>query len=430
MNVDRTIQPEIQEPENIDILHPVRSIMPNGVPLNVISAGTQDVVRMDLVFKAGSRQQSRKLQALFTNRMLREGTVSYSSVEIAEKLDFYGAWLELSTSAEHAFVTLYSLNKYFGETLDILKSIIKEPIFPEKQLNTVVKTNIQQYKVNSSKVDFIANRSFLNALFGEQHPCGRFAVEEDYKKINRDMLLEFYEAHYHADNCAIFLAGKVTDEIVNLVEPAFGLDGFGNVLPPAGGAKPQIVTTPKKRIFIERPDALQSSVKLGATTIHRTHPDYLKLRVLLTLFGGYFGSRLMSNIREDKGYTYGISSGLFTYLDTGIIAISTDTANEFVEPLIREIYYEIDKLQNEQVGEEELTVVKNYMLGETYRSYESAFSLSNAWIFVSTAGLGDDYFTQSVSAVKEVTPAELLDLAQRYLCKENLREIIVGKKIS
>lgn len=178
--MNRTLQPEIQELVQFNILPPVRTVMPNGVPLTIINAGEQDVVRVDILFGGGRWQQSQKLQALFANRMLREGSRKYTAAEIAEKLDYYGAWLELSSSAEYAYITLYSLNKYFAETLDVLESIIKEPLFPEKELGTVIDANIQQYQVNASKVDFLAHRSLLRALYGEEHPCGRYVEETDY----------------------------------------------------------------------------------------------------------------------------------------------------------------------------------------------------------------------------------------------------------
>ena len=191
--MDRTIQPEIQDLENLIVTLPMRTTLPNGIPLAVIKAGEQDVVRMDILFAGGRWQQTQKLQALFTNRMLREGSLKYTASEIAEKLDYYGAWLELSSSSEYAYITLYSLNKYFAETLEILESIIKEPLFPEKELNTVLDVNIQQYLVNSSKVDFLAQRSLLTALYGNEHPCGRLTEEKDYRLITPDVLREFYD---------------------------------------------------------------------------------------------------------------------------------------------------------------------------------------------------------------------------------------------
>lgn len=430
MSLNRKKQPAVSELDHVLISRPERSLMPNGVPLNIIRAGNQDVVRLDLIFEAGSWRQKHKLQALFTNRMLREGTLSYSSLGIAGRLDYYGAWLELANSPEYAFITLYSLNKYFNETLEVLESIVKEPLFPQKELNTVIETNLQQYQVNSSRVDFIANRALLTALLGNQHPSTRFANEDDYRKISPRMLMEYYEEFYHAENCSVYLSGKVNDNIILQVEKTFGIGGFGSHVPPLPRHLPEAVSQPGKRFFTERADAMQSSVKMGMTSILRSHPDYLKLRVLLTIFGGYFGSRLMSNIREDKGYTYGISSGMYFYPGTGMIVITTETGNEFVEPLVAEVYREIDKLQTELVAADELSTVKNYMLGEIYRSYESPFSLSDAWIFIETAKLDDDFFTASTDAVKTATPQELRNLASRYLCKESLKEIVVGKKIS
>ena len=166
--MDRTIQPEIQALKNFHILSPVRTTLPNGVPLTVVNAGEQEVVRMDILFAGGRWQQSQKLQALFTNRMLREGTQKYTAATIAEKLDYYGSWLELSSSSEYAYITVYSLNKYLAKTLEVVESMIKEPVFPEKELHTILDTNIQQYLVNTSKVDFLAHRGLLQALYGTQ----------------------------------------------------------------------------------------------------------------------------------------------------------------------------------------------------------------------------------------------------------------------
>ena len=429
MFMDRTIQPEIQPLKNFHIQTPVRTTLPNGIPLTVINAGEQEVVRMDVLFSGGRWQQSRKLQALFTNRMLREGTTKYTAATIAEKLDYYGSWLELSSSSEYAYITVYSLNKYLAKTLEVVESMIKEPLFPQKELQTILDTNIQQYLVNTSKVDFLAHRSLLKSLYGEQHPCGKIVMEEDYHTITPEVLREFYERHYHSGNCSIFLSGKVTDDIISRVTDIFGIP-FGQYQLQMPKLSFPFAAIPEKRIFTEREDAMQSAVKMGCTTITREHPDYPKLRVLMTLFGGYFGSRLMSNIREDKGYTYGISAGVVFYPDSGLLIVSTETDNEYVEPLIQEVYHEIDRLHLDPVSAEELRIVRNYMLGEMCRSYESPFSLSDAWIFIATSGLKDDYFARSLQAVNEITPAEIQDLAQRYLCKETLKEVIAGKKLS
>lgn len=428
--LDRITQPQILEPEQLAVQRPERATLPNGIPMNVLNAGESEVVRIDLLIKGGRWQQSQPLQALFTNRMLREGTRRYTAAEIAEKLDYYGAWLELSSASEYAFITLHSLNKYLPETLDVLESIVKEPLFPERELNVIIDNNVQQFMVNSSKVDFLAHRGLVNAIYGDRHPCGRLVKEEDYHRLEPSVLRDFYLRHYHSENCSIYLSGKVTDECLLRIESLFGTEPFG-----AGFHQPESkiyvpVSSPRKRLFIERQDALQSAVRMGMLALERNHPDYLKARVMVTLFGGYFGSRLMSNIREEKGYTYGISAGIVPYPGQSMLVVSTEAANEFVEPLISEVYREIDRLQNDLVPVEELSMVKNYMLGDMCRSYESAFSLADAWIFVQTSDLPDSYFTDALNAVKEVTPQEIRELAGQHLCKEKLKEVISGKKMS
>lgn len=428
--LERTNQPLIREPKQLEVPVPEKRMMPNGVPLYILNAGDNEVVRIDLLMEGGRWQQTQRLQALFANRMLREGTRRYSAAAIAEKLDYYGAWLELSSSSEYAFVTLYSLNKYLPETLDVFESIVKEPVFPEDELSVILDNNIQQYLVNSSKVDFLAHRALVNSVYGSKHPCGQLVQEEDYHLINPSVLQAFYDRYYHSGNCSIYLSGKVNEQSVRRIEAIFGAEPFGKDFrkPEKPFYAPQ--TSPDKRVFIERADAMQSAVRMGMLSVDRRHPDYLKTRVLVTLFGGYFGSRLMSNIREEKGYTYGISAGLIPYPDSGLLVINTETANEFVEPLIKEVYHEIDRLQNDLVPDSELGMVKNYMLGDICRSYESAFSLADAWIFIHTSGLDEAYVAQTVDAVKSITPSEIRELASRYLCKETLKEVVSGKKMS
>ena len=428
--LDRSIQPFIREPEQLEVPFPRLLVMPNGVPLYILDAGDNEVMRIDLLMKGGRWQQAQRLQALFTNRMLREGTRRYSAADIAGKLDYYGAWLELSSSSEYDCITLYSLNKYLPETLDVLESIVKEPVFPEKELGVIVSNNIQQFLVNSSKVDFLSHRILINALYGDGHPCGQLVREKDYHSINPSVLQSFYDDHYHSGNCTIYLSGKVSNDAVRRIERLFGSESFGKGFRSVE-KKPYLpVTSPEKRFFVERADAVQSALRMGMLSIDRHHPDFLKIRVLVTLLGGYFGSRLMSNIREEKGYTYGIFAGIMHYPDSGMFLISTETANEFVDPLIGEVYHEIDRLQNDLVPAEELVMVKNYMLGDMCRSYESAFSLADAWIFIHTSGFSELYVEDAVDAVKSVTPEEIRELASRHLCKEKLKEAVSGKKMS
>ncbi|MBR5541879.1 MAG: insulinase family protein [Bacteroides sp.] len=425
----RSTPPPIRPMSGFEILRPERRKMKNGMPLNIIKAGSQEVVRLDILVGGGQWHQTQALQALFTNRMLREGTNSMTSAQIAEKLDYYGAWLELSSAVNYGFITLYSLNKYFPRTLAIIAEMLMCPTFPEKELEVVVETNRQQFLVNSTRVEVIARKQLHRSLFGEQHPFGRFAVEKDYDRVTSDVLREFYQKYYHSGNCSVYVSGKVTPEIVRCIEEGIGTAPWGDVRPlsPLQLVEPQ--TTTEKHVFVEKTDALQSSLKMGGFMMDRAHPDFLKARVMVTLFGGYFGSRLMSNIREDKGYTYGIGAGIVNCPGSGVLAITTEADNHYIDAIITEVYREMDRMCNDLAPQEELEMVKNYMLGDFCRSYEGPFSLSDAWIYTETAGLDDEFFARSLEAIRSITSEEIRTLAQRYFCKESLIEVVAGKKV-
>ena len=429
MMLDRTTPPSIRPLGAFSLTRPECRKLKNGIPLNIIRAGSQEVVRFDVLIGAGQWHQTQALQAMFANRMLREGTSSLTSAQIAEKLDYYGAWLELSSSPNCGFITLYSLNKYFPKTLAIIADILMNPLFPEKELEVVVESNRQQFLVNSTRVEVIARKNFNRALFGEQHPFGRYAEEADYGRLTAEVLREFYRKYYHSGNCTLYVSGKVTPEIERCIEENLGDAPWGETreVSPLQLIDPQPTT--EKRVFVEKADALQSSLKMGCFVMDRLHPDFLKTRAMVTLFGGYFGSRLMSNIREDKGYTYGIGAGIVNCPGSGVMAITTEADNQYIEAIVKEVYHEMDRLCNDLAPQEELEMLKSYMLGDFCRSYEGPFSLSEAWIYVQTADLDDDFFNRQVDSIRSITAEEIRDLAQRYLCKEKLIEVVAGKKV-
>ena len=425
---DRTKAPSIKQIAQFSIAKPERQVLANGLPLNVINAGSEDVVRFDLLIHGGQLKQQQPLQAMFVNRMLREGSKQFSSTEIAEKLDYYGAWLDLSSSVNCGFVTLYSLGKYFPQTMEVLASMVKEPTFPERELNVVIDMNKHQFMVNNQRVDVLARKRLNQLLFGKDHPLGHFALLEDYNRITVDSLRSFYTEHYSSNNCSAYVSGRVTDEVIQCIEKHFGAQPWGNQSPRVQQTLMLPQSASEKHVFIEKEDALQSSIKMGCFVPEREHEDYLDLRVLTTVFGGYFGSRLMSNIREDKGYTYGIVAGILSYPGCSIMGISTEADNQYVKPLIQEIHNEMDRLCNEKVPEKELDMVRSYMLGDLCRSYEKAFSLSDAWIFIETSSLNEDFFDRTVSSIREVTAERLQELAQKYFKTDELFEVVAGRK--
>lgn len=411
---------------DFDIKRPVRKILRNGIVLNILDTGKEDVIRLDLVMGCGQIDQDFPLQAMMTNRMLREGTARMTSAQIAERLDFYGAWLDLSSSVNSGFVTLYSLGKFFGHTVRVLAEMVKEPVFPERELEIVAETNKQMYLVNSERVEIMARKRLNTELFGKNHPLGKYAELNDYDNLTTEMLKNFYSKFYYSGNCTIFVAGKVTDEVLGYIEECFGNETWGNnrvkektVLPEPAGFK-------NKRVTIKKDNCMQSSVKMGIFMPDRMHRDFLDLRVMNTMLGGYFGSRLMKNIREDKGYTYGIASGIMSYPGNSILVISTETDNRYVENVIGEVRREIDRMKNEKAGKEELDMVKSYMIGDICRAYENALSISEAWIYVLTTGVDDDFFDRSVESIRNISEERIKELACKYLDWDRMVEVVAG----
>ena len=429
MSLDRTKVPPVRRMEQFAIQIPEERTLRNGIPLHVFNVGTEEVIRLDVVMTAGAWRQHVPLQAMLTNRMLREGTRSLDANAIAERLDYYGAWLDLSSSVTHGFITLYTLKKYFPQTLDLLAQIVREPVFPEKELSVVVDVNRQHFLVNSQRVDVMARKQFNRSLFGAGHPLGKYAELRDYDTIKADDLKSFYRTYYHSANCSIYVSGKVTPDVIAGIEHSFGDEPWGNTQRPTGVLPHfEINTDERKHIFIEKEDAMQSSIKVGKLSLEQHHPDFLDFRVAVTLFGGYFGSRLMANIREQKGYTYGIGACVINYPGLGVLGISTEAANEYVTPVLEEIKKEIDILQTEKVPDKELDMVRNYMLGDFCRTYESAFSLSDAWIYLHTFGLEADFYEKAIRSIMQVTKEDILRLAQQYLDKKDLTVVVAGRK--
>ena len=418
--------PPVIKPVVVDKMAlPVEVAMPNGVPLYVLKGCNKEIVRLELLFKGGYAIQDKPLQATFTNRMLREGAGGMSSDEISRKLDYYGAWIECYSSQKCNHIVLYCLSKHFNPLLNMLESLVKEPCFPEANLDIVRRNGKAHFDVNSRKVDVLAQRHFENALWGEEHPLGHIVETADYDNITRDDLVDYHKKVYNSNNLAIFVSGDIKDVEISSVKNVFGCGEWGCI-------KQQdsiFVANPSSRTgrtAVRVEGAVQSAVKVGFMAMDVANPDFHKFRFLTVLLGGYFGSRLMSNIREENGYTYHISAEVDAYGKRNAFMISSETANEYVELCIKEIYKEINRLRNEPISEGEVEHVRNYILGEMCRECEGLTAKSevfvNAWLSGESFAAVNDY----LEVVKCVTASELNRVAKEYLNPQEMIEIVVG----
>ena len=305
--------------------------------------------------------------------------------------------------------------------------MIKDATFPQEELDIHLQNKKQKFHVNNQKVANVARKRFVELLFGEKHPYGINVKEMDFDVINRELLKKFYLNYYRANSCKIILAGKVSEDVYTLLDEHFG--GNDWLATNSLEVKPiEITSAMEREQLIYKDDALQSAIRIGKVLFNKTHPDYQSLLVLNTIFGGYFGSRLMSNIREDKGYTYGIGSGIASLKHSGYFFISTEVGVEVSKKAIDEIYMELKRIQTELVHEEELELVKNYMLGTFLRSVDGPFALAERFKGIMEYDLGYDYFDRYIATIKSISASKLKELAAIYLDKDSMIELIVGKK--
>jgi len=425
MVIDRKIIPGINEIKKAEIIRASETKLKNGISLFCIQAGTQDLVKIELLFPAGMWQQPGPLVASAANSMLQEGTSGHSSREIAEMIDYYGAFLETSITHDFATVAIYSMNKHLSSVLPFVQEIINDSAFEQGEWDIYLQNKKQSFIVNSKKVSSISRKKFAELLFGNDHPYGHNVSGKDYDVLKKEAAYNFYKRYYCAKGTIIIASGNVTDVTAKLIENYFGQ------MKPGTGASPvntMQIQSSQGISYIETKDALQSAIRIGKLLFTKSHPDYPSMLVLNTIFGGYFGSRLMANIREDKGYTYGIGSAIVSFSHAGYFAISTEVGAEVTKDAVKEIYFELNRMQTEKVQESERQLVRNYMLGTFLRGIDGPFALADRFKGIYFNGLDYDYYERYIETIRSITPEKIMDLANRYWKKEEMIELVVGKK--
>ena len=391
------------------------------MPIYTLRADDFEVVRMTFVFRAGTSMQHKPFTASATANMLGEGTATMTAQEIADKLDFYGSYFDVNIDRDYTYISFCTLKKFFAPTADVAREIVLAPTFPERELATYCSKRKQGLTIERKKVDMQSRELFAQALFGEKHPYGISADERLYDDLRREDLVELYNELYTADNCFVVCSGNITEDVMATIA------SIAEALPT--GAKRQVAfpattTTLSLRRDIE--SALQSSIRIGRLLFTRTHPDFVGMQVVAAVLGGYFGSRLMQNLREEHGYTYGVMAAMVNFEREGYLAIATQVGREHREDALREIYSEIERLRTELMSEDELQMVKNVMIGEILRILDGPFGIADVTIENIMCGMDNAATEQSVKAIFAITPDKVRDLAHKYLRREELVEVVVG----
>ncbi len=424
--LNRKVAPILRPLQSLKITPPQKLQLDNDVPIYLWNMGTQEVAMIRLVFQAGRWHEQHRLSAEFTARMLREGTAQMTGRQLHNRIEYHGATLKSSANKDYASITLFTLTKHLPYLLPVLREILIEANFPEKELQTIVQNSKQKLLVNLEQNDYLAQRHFNRAIFGGEHPYGYNVQVSDYDQVNTDALKEFFQQRYVPNNCQIYIAGKLSEKEIGLVNRYLGTSDWQKRTI-EGKPNHTIPTYMAQKQYISKKGSVQAAICMGQPLFNKTHPDYPAFYVLNTLFGGFFGSRLMSNIREEKGLTYGIYSSNISFLRAGYWSISTEVADDAWEETMKEIFLEMNRLKNTLVEDEELSLVKSYLMGNLLSSVDGAFNLASALEGTYLYGLDIDYLYQLIATIEQVTPSDLQLLACKYFDEQQLTQVIVGK---
>ncbi len=422
--INRLIEPAVEKVSSVSLLEPTHFSLSNGIPVYAIAGGRQEVIKTEVIFPAGSRYQQVPLQAISCNKLMCEGTQKHDAASLAEALDFYGAYLENECNTDTAAYSLYSLSKHIEPTLSLLTEILCEPVFPEEEFEIYRHNALQNFKTRNKKVSEIASAEFHRMLFGNKHFYGYRIVEEDYDQLNNDVVKNFFGNTYRANMPFVVVAGKPDSGWEKTLDNILGKLPFGKNASP-NTSEPEDSEKTKHKIHVD--GALQCAIRVGKRLFSKNHPDYLPLTIVNTILGGYFGSRLMKNIREDKGYTYGIGSGLVSRQLGGFFYISSEVGADVTQNALDEVYKELHKMCTEPVPAEELNLVKNYLMGQFLRGADGVFSQAERFLSVHLYGLDYSYYRRYLDTLESIHPEQIMELSAKYLSPDSMSELVVGK---
>ena len=426
--INRNSAPELQLIDRLDINNYKKTSLSNGVDVYYVDSNQEELIRIELRFRAGRWYEPQQAVSRAVCNLMRKGTIQKSAKQIADIVEFYGAHLDVQSGQDYTSMMIFCLSKHLEKIMPVAEEILLEANFPEEELALFIQKQQQKLRINAQNTDFHANRKFSNVLFGSQHPYGYVVNESTFDALTADTLLQFCRKHYSPGDATIFMAGNITSSTLPLIEKHFGKHkGVGKII---AATDKSIHTAFEHKHFIDKDDSVQSSVRIGTLSIPKTHPDFAELNVLNTAFGGYFGSRLMTNIREDKGYTYGIYSSITHLVHASYFSVETEVGNEVCAAAIAEVYKEMDVLKTTLIDDEELTIIKNYMMGGLLRATDGPFNRINVIKNMVMSNLTTEYFDGLAHAIKHVDAERLMELANKYFDYETMKEVICGKKIA
>ena len=427
--LDRQVAPPVQPLASVTLPAADVFSLPNGARLHILRNDAQPVVRLQIVFKAGKWYEPAPGISLLTARMLLEGTATRTARQIADEVAFYGASLECEQGFDRATLTLYCLTRHLPKLLPLIQDVVMAPIFPVPELDQLKTRTIQNVRVERQKTSYLASERFSHNLYGASYPYGNVFDEQLFSLIPQAAIQAYYHTNYSLAQAEIFLCGDIPQEQERLVAELLGhSDPAMSASPVTRRNLPAPISSPLQD-YVSIADSIQSSLRIGRLWPTLDHPDTHRLQLLVKVLGGYFGSRLMKNIREDKGFTYGIYASVSPREHASSFVIGTDVNANSADAAIQEIQHELQVLQNELIPAEELQTVKNYMTGKFANELSTVFEQCDKYKSIVFFDLPATYYATFIEQVNHTSAEELLSLAQQYLSPKAMLEVIAGPKL-
>ncbi len=397
----------------------------NGTSVYIIEGGTQEVITMQMVFNVGTIYYKNVCIPEAANALLMNGTNRFKHKAISEMFENEGIFVNVDCGKKFSTIQIRCLTKNFAKCLPVLCEIFTEANFEEEEIEIFKKNAISNITNLSNKTNFHANRNIRQMLYGEQHPYGTFSTIQQYEELNQVDILECYEQYFKIGKCTIFIAGLIGQENLNNINQHIGSLPLNNYYSTPQKLDKKDFKSELKTIKINAKTA-QSSIRIGRPIINIFNDDHYKVRILNTLLGGYFGSRLNQTIREEKGYTYGINSNITNAIDLSSLIISAEINHEAVADCIEEVKKEFLRLQTTPIDMDYLRSVQNFLLGKFLNELDGVFNVAAIWQNYILNEIPIDFFHRQVNNIKKITPEDIMAMAKKYLNYEDFYQLVVN----
>lgn len=418
--LNRKEQPLLTPIENIDFIEPLVYDITENVKLFFMKEVPNETCRIDLYFDAGNIRSSEGIPS-FVNALLLSGTKDKTTTQISNEIDALGGFIDSGISAENSVFSLYCLRENAIKLIQLIVDSIDNVAFHEKEVDEMLADKKQAFLTNMEKVSYICQREFQQKLFNSSHVYSKIADESYYENVSIHSLKKFFHDHYQNGLTKVVLVGNLQqDEVDDIIDTVGKWAKLGDTT-----FESDVQNLPGT-FHVEKPNAVQTAIRVGRILFNKKHEDYNDFLVLNTILGDYFGSRLMANIREDKGYTYGIGSMVAEYNNIGYFLIATEVGTEVKDATLLEIQNEIQRLKTEFVGREELALVKNYLLGQLLKSADGPYSMTDLFLSAEAQGFDLEFYNKAIHDLNNITPERIQNLANKYLIWEEMSVVSAG----